>query len=52
MICGLSEITELYQIIFQFQAEVKVGQSQMFLANFWFEQPLSFSLIRGQDSKL
>lgn len=52
MMCGLSRITGVHQIISQFQIEVRVGKAQMLRANFWFEHPISFSLMRGQNSKL
>ena len=51
MMCGLSRLTWVHQVISQFQAEVRVGKPQMLLANFWFECPISFSLMRGQNSK-
>ena len=37
---------------FSISSRSQSGQPQMLLANFWFEHPISFSLMRGQNSKL
>lgn len=51
MMCGLRRITGVHPVISQFQAEVRVGKPQMLLANFQFGHPISFFLMRGQNTK-